>query len=128
MPRNRRDIDRGVKVDELLDAAETLFGSHGYAGTTMAAIARQAGVTSNALYWYFPSKDDVFAAVLARHFDRAQDDLVVRLDQPLARQLSWGLRRFQEVDSVGAVVHERAKESPVLAELHERFHATVRAA
>jgi AcrR family transcriptional regulator len=128
MPKNRRDIERDVKVDELLDAAERLFRLHGYGGATMAGIAREAGVTSNALYWYFPSKDDVFAAVLDRRFQGAQTELVGRLSEPLARQLSWGLRRFQEIDSVGSVVHERAKESPVVAQLHDRFHHTVRTA
>lgn len=54
------------KRELLLDAAERVFCRNGYAGTTMAALAAEAGVTRPTVYAYFASKDEVFAALAAR--------------------------------------------------------------
>jgi TetR/AcrR family transcriptional regulator, regulator of mycofactocin system len=45
----------------LLDAANRRFRMHGYAATTAAAIAEEAGVTERTFFRYFPSKADVLA-------------------------------------------------------------------
>jgi len=45
----------------LLDAANRQFRMHGYAATTAAAIAEEAGVTERTFFRYFPSKADVLA-------------------------------------------------------------------
>lgn len=50
----------------LLDAAQGLILKHGLRGTSMEAIARQAGVAKPTLYAYFPDKAAVFAALLER--------------------------------------------------------------
>ncbi|MCL5677132.1 MAG: TetR/AcrR family transcriptional regulator [Firmicutes bacterium] len=56
---------RGQKPtrDRILEAALASFHEHGYEGSTMAAIARRAGVTAAALYHYFPGKRDLFEAL-----------------------------------------------------------------
>ncbi len=41
-----------------------LFASYGYRGTSLARIARAAGVTKGALYWHFDDKEDFFLAVV----------------------------------------------------------------
>ncbi len=43
-----------------------LFASYGYRGTSLARIARAAGVTKGALYWHFDDKEDFFLAVAER--------------------------------------------------------------
>jgi TetR/AcrR family transcriptional regulator of autoinduction and epiphytic fitness len=125
MPRNKRDIDRATKVDELLAAAEVLFLRNGYGGTTIAAIAKQAGVSANSLYWYYPSKDDVFVAVLDRHLATARSQLAARPDEPLAQQFRWVLTQLEAFSPMTGVIHERAAESEVVAEFHDRFHQAV---
>ena len=55
---------------ELLDAALRLFLAHGYDGTSMQAVADEAGVTKPVVYAAFGSKDDLFRALLAREEDR----------------------------------------------------------
>lgn len=45
---------------EILEAALRLFAQKGYSATTNAEIAREAGVTAAALYYYFPSKEYLF--------------------------------------------------------------------
>jgi len=53
----------------ILAAAETVFSARGYSGASIRAIAAAAGVSSALLYWFFPSKADLFAAVLLTHLD-----------------------------------------------------------
>ncbi|HYG58460.1 MAG TPA: TetR/AcrR family transcriptional regulator [Symbiobacteriaceae bacterium] len=49
---------------EILEAAFQVFSHKGYSLATNADIARQAGVTPAALYYYFPSKEDLFRACI----------------------------------------------------------------
>jgi TetR/AcrR family transcriptional regulator, mexJK operon transcriptional repressor len=48
----------------ILAAAEAVFSEQGYHGASIRAIARRAGVSSGLLYWFFPNKAKLFAAVL----------------------------------------------------------------
>ena len=50
----------------LLDAAECLFQKRGVSRTSLADIARAAGVTRGAIYWHFKDKADLFDAMLER--------------------------------------------------------------
>lgn len=49
---------------EILEAALRVFAEKGYSAATNAEIAREAGVTAAALYYYFPSKADMFKAAI----------------------------------------------------------------
>src|ERR1700751_3132329 len=57
---------RGSLDQVLIDAAVDLFASYGYRGTSLARIARAAGVTKGALYWHFADKEEFFIAVVAK--------------------------------------------------------------
>jgi AcrR family transcriptional regulator len=50
----------------LLAAALRLFATHGYAGTSIRAIAREVSLSESVLYAHFDSKRAIFEAVLAR--------------------------------------------------------------
>src|SRR4051794_24641976 len=57
-----------LAVDErrrrLLELGADLFTRHSYEELSMAAIAREAGISKALLYHYFPSKRDYFVATL----------------------------------------------------------------
>jgi AcrR family transcriptional regulator len=55
---------------QVLDAALELFLEHGYDGTSMQAVADQAGVTKPVVYACFAGKDELFRALLAREESR----------------------------------------------------------
>ena len=55
---------------QVLDAALRQFLAHGYDGTSMQAVADQAGVTKPVVYACFPSKDELFRALLRREEQR----------------------------------------------------------
>jgi TetR/AcrR family transcriptional regulator len=50
----------------ILSAAEEVFGERGYAGATTREIAERAGIGKRMLFYYFPTKDAVYRAVLER--------------------------------------------------------------
>ncbi|MGW4443962.1 TetR/AcrR family transcriptional regulator [Streptomyces sp. NPDC004682] len=66
--RGRRATERKGDVREraILDTCETLLARKGYEAMTVAGIARGAGITRGALYFYFGSKQEVVAALVAR--------------------------------------------------------------
>ncbi|MGD9943191.1 MAG: TetR/AcrR family transcriptional regulator [Burkholderiaceae bacterium] len=53
-----------ARPGELLDAALQLFVEKGYAATRLDDVAARAGVSKGTLYLYFPSKEDLFKAVV----------------------------------------------------------------
>lgn len=50
------------RLERILETSGRLFGSEGYYGTTVAAVAKEAGVSPKTLYAYFPSKKELFMA------------------------------------------------------------------
>lgn len=68
------------RVVELLDAAVQVFAEKGYAAATMTEIAARAGAAIGSLYQFFPSKESVADALLARYGEhmRAALDQILR--------------------------------------------------
>lgn len=55
-------VDHEAYRQELAAKAADVFTQHGYNGLGMRAIAEAIGVSKSALYHYFPSKQELFAA------------------------------------------------------------------
>ena len=53
-----------IVIGEILSGAKKLFGKHGLKKTTMEDIATAAGKGKSTLYYYFPSKIEIFEAVV----------------------------------------------------------------
>jgi len=85
-----RDADSVETRARLLAAARKCFGENGFDRTTNAQIARVAGITSAAIYHYFPSKIDLYAAVVAerQYGSRLEDPLPIDPDAPPAERLT----------------------------------------
>lgn len=62
--RPRRQRRKQERPQELLDAALELFVQKGYAATHSEEVARRAGVSKGTLYLYYPSKEELFKAVV----------------------------------------------------------------
>lgn len=83
---------------QLLDAAQAVFAESGFEATSIAAIARRAGVSDGLLYRYFDDKRALLAAVLERYMaatiDRAEQavgeasDFATKLERLIAAQLA----------------------------------------
>ena len=76
------------KRDRLVAAARELIQQNGYRHTSLADIARQSGVPLGNVYYWFRTKDDLAAAVIAEHHE-AHRQMLATIDRdhedPLAR-------------------------------------------
>lgn len=68
-----------TRKEGILDAALELVLKHGLRGTSMEAIARQAGVAKPTLYAYYPDKTTVFEALLGRLVSAWRADFLAAL-------------------------------------------------
>ena len=60
----RRQDQSQLRRSRILEAARACFGRDGYAGATVARIAREAGVSNGLLYQFFRNKEQLFGVVL----------------------------------------------------------------
>jgi AcrR family transcriptional regulator len=60
-----RRLEVDARRAQLLELGTELFTKHSYDELSMAAIAREAGISKALLYHYFPSKEEYFKATLA---------------------------------------------------------------
>ena len=62
--------------EEILRAAETLFGEIGFDATTTREITKRSGVNKALMYYYFENKDGLLDSVLERYFARLNEILI----------------------------------------------------
>jgi TetR/AcrR family transcriptional regulator len=60
----KRERRKEARPGELLDAALALFVEKGFAATRVEEVAARAGVSKGTLFLYFPSKEELFKAVV----------------------------------------------------------------
>ncbi|MGH3632803.1 MAG: TetR/AcrR family transcriptional regulator [Mycobacterium sp.] len=59
------DEDKSQRRDQIMAAAKKVFARKGFHATTIADIAKQAGLAYGSIDWYFDSKDDLVHALMA---------------------------------------------------------------
>jgi AcrR family transcriptional regulator len=124
MPPTKPRQDREEKRAELVDAARHLFVEDGYEATSMASLARTAGVAPNTIYWYFGDKDDLLIAVLDAVLADALAEYATVADRPIAEQVLWTVGQLQGLQRLVTTVHARIDRSEALNAWHDAFHAT----
>jgi AcrR family transcriptional regulator len=67
--------------EAILDAAEGLFSQHGFHGVTLREVAREAGVDTALLHYYFESKRGLFDAVFLRRAEPLNRERMQALDR-----------------------------------------------
>jgi AcrR family transcriptional regulator len=93
---SKKGFDMRVKTEErrlaIIEKASKVFEEKGYSGTTMAEISERVGGSKATLYGYFPSKDDLFVAVLEDGINRDASETARLMEPPGA--LEDRLRAF----------------------------------
>lgn len=123
MPRPRTDIRPRV-----LAAARRRFLVEGVDGASLRAIARDAKTNIGMIYYYFPTKDDLFFGVV----EDTYAVLLADLEAVLAAHTAFAARvgaiylrlaagSEAEADTVRLIVREAVSSSERLARLLERF-------
>jgi AcrR family transcriptional regulator len=97
--------------ERLLDAARECLHELGYERTTTREILRRAGLSAGSLYHYFPGKEELFAALATRIFERDMRALVSPTDQPssAAPLASIVVRLFDPANSTTLLPQLRAR-------------------
>jgi AcrR family transcriptional regulator len=74
--------------DQIVAAAMRLFREQGYQGTTMRAVAAEAGVSVGNAYYYFSSKEELIQG----YYDQMATDQTARCQEVLDRTTDFGER------------------------------------
>lgn len=83
-PGRPRKAESGDTKEALLRAGLRLFARHGFAGTSIRAIARDVGLSESVLYAHFENKQAVFDASLVRYGPQASPGALNDVDPGLA--------------------------------------------
>ncbi len=82
--------DSGVR-DKILDATAEIMLKEGYAAATSRRVAEKVGVQRAAVYYYFPTMDDLFLALLRRGTDATLTAQRQALTSDAPLQALWDL-------------------------------------
>lgn len=124
MPPNRRSIPREERVEAIIASARSRFETHGYKGTSISDIAGDVGVNAGSIHWYYPSKDDLFAAVISRIVDesKASVDDAVNSGVAALDALVGFLAAAERYRGIHIDAHERLAGSDAVAKVHAALH------
>lgn len=83
--------DAEERKNEILDAAEQLFGTKGFDNTSTNDILNEIGIARGTLYYHFKSKEEILDAMIDRVTDRLVGKakaIVVRKEIPVLQRLT----------------------------------------
>jgi AcrR family transcriptional regulator len=113
-------------MEAILDAAARLLEDEGYEAVSTNRVAERAGVGIGSLYEYFPNKQAVVAAVLARAIRGIVDETALSLrialalpDQPRGGIDYWMRAMIDSLDRRGPLLRVALREVPFLWSLPE---------
>lgn len=118
----RPEGGNGTMRAGILDAAEMVFASNGYAGTTLREISERAGVTQALITYYFGSKFGLFSETFLRRATVIADERVESLEK---------LRATGKAIEVGTIIEaflqpvlklRATAQGPAFLRLHARLH------
>jgi len=102
--RQRRDQEARWRRLSILAAAKAIFWQHGYAAATIPKVAEAAQLAPGTLYLYFPSKESLYAELLAEGYER--------LHQRLAASVKAGAAPRRQAAALLDAFIQFARETP----------------
>jgi len=119
-PRTPRTRDPEQTRRDILDAAFAEFAAKGLSGARVDEIAARTRTTKRMIYYYFGSKEGLYAAVLEEHYGGIRDaEGALDLD---AMQPEDALRRLIEVTFDYHVAHPGFVRLVAVENIHEARH------
>lgn len=125
----KRERRKEARPGELLDAALSIFVAKGFAATKVEEVAARAGVSKGTLFLYFPSKEELFKAVvrenIAGRFPEWNDELT-QFEGDSAALLShvmhawWQRIGMTDASGITKLVMSEAGQFPEIARFYQR--------
>lgn len=94
----RKERERELRRNEIVDAAQDLFFSRGYENVTMEDIAKELEMARATLYLSFKNKEDIYAAIAIRA-SKIVSGMFRELDQS-------GMTGIEKIRSVGSIYYK----------------------
>jgi len=115
-------IEKNNKYHQILEAAVRIFARQGFHQSTIAQIAKEAGVADGTIYLYFKNKDDILVQFFSHRTKQVFESFREEVDRgqtsldKLRNLINRHLNEFQR-DRNGAVVYQvETHQSSRLAE------------
>jgi AcrR family transcriptional regulator len=102
--------------DRLLGAASAAFSASVYEDVTLAAIAKEAGVSHQTLLNHFESKEGLFAAVVEDIKESIVDRRAAVQPGSVARVVGYLMEQYEEIGDVNARYSMTADRFPLIAD------------
>lgn len=80
-PKKSKATAAGETRDAIMNAAEDLFSKHGFYGVTIREVAREAGVDTALVHYYFGAKKELFDSVFNRRAEVWNSERVAAIDR-----------------------------------------------
>lgn len=114
------------RMEHLLDIATEVFLKHGYGNANVSEITTLAGASKRTIYSRYPTKADLFIAVITRKINESQEVYAktLGLEQPLAKILeNFGTSMLRSLGhpELSALYQVIVAESPDFPELASTF-------
>lgn len=126
--RPRRGRRKEARPGELIDAALDLFVEKGFAATRVEEVAQRAGVSKGTLFLYFPTKEDLFKAVVRENisgrFEEWNSELAT-FEGSSAELLRYAMNQWWErvgltrASGITKLVMAEARNFPGIAEFYQ---------
>lgn len=97
-----------IRKEELVTIAFDLFSGRHFASVTIKDIARETGVNTALIYYYFENKEDLFGAVIEFAINRAFENFRKLHEQhltPIEDLNAWINNNIDEFESIRKLVH-----------------------
>ncbi|WP_235847562.1 TetR/AcrR family transcriptional regulator [Paenibacillus tuaregi] len=103
--KERKDREKLVRRNEIIDAAERIIFSKGYHSATMDDISKEAEFSKRTVYVYFNSKEQIYFEIMARGYKL--------LDQMLSPHTTTsGESALQRLRQIASTLYEYSNEYP----------------
>lgn len=130
-PRKERSENAAMRRGQLIKAALNSIVKNGLPGTTLATVAREAGLSQGVAVFYFQTKEGLLAAALERHYQLYEANWRTALkaaeNNPAARLAALVWADFQpevcarEAQIVWHAFWGEASARPLFNEIADRF-------
>ena len=99
---NRQAKEREQRKEQILSSALSVFKKHGIEKATMDEIAKEADFGKATLYYYFSSKEEIFAEQLVRGWRMIWESI-----EPIVHQTNQPKNTFiDSLNTIGALVRK----------------------